>query len=159
MLQSRRLVMLELFESFVLVAGHRKMDLAIFVIPVHCNTNVPVSGPVCAAFVMLLDDGFEMERVFFPNVFHAEIIHNQCEGNGTCCVFPEAGDEFGLEITRFVQTLFEEFVGDESSMRQAVHAFVGLKIDGTVCVYDVVEFVFIDNLAWNVANVESNVFR
>ena len=55
------------------------MDSPIRIVPVEGNTNIFASSPILRYFVKLLENTNEMHRMFFSNVFHSEIIDNECE--------------------------------------------------------------------------------
>ena len=81
------------------------------------DADVSVAHPIGLDLVMFSEDGHEVVNVFFTNVFHAKIVNHECEGNGSCGVLPEARYQFALEVTVFVESLFEELVCKKSCLR------------------------------------------
>ncbi len=81
------------------------------------DANVSVARPIGLDFVMFLEGGHEVGDVFFTDVFYAKIIDHECEGNGSCDVLPEAGYQFALEVTMFIELLLEELVCEKSRLR------------------------------------------
>ena len=51
------------------------MYLAAFVVPIEGYADVPVSLPVLGYFVMALQCLFEMDGVFFADIFDSEVIN------------------------------------------------------------------------------------
>ncbi len=87
------------------------MNLALVVVPIQCYPDVPFACPIARKFVVFFKCILEMLCMFFANVFHTEVIDNQCELYGSCVVFPKARYQLALSVSVFVETLFEEFVG------------------------------------------------
>ena len=87
------------------------------------DANVSVARPIGLDLVMFLEDGYEVVDMFFTDVFYAEIVDNECERNGSCGVLPEAGYQFALEVTMFIELLFEELICKKSCLWLAIHTF------------------------------------
>ena len=81
------------------------------------DANVSVACLIGLDFVMFLEGKHEVVNMFFTDVFYAEIVDHECEGNGPCDVLPETGYQFALEVTVFVESLFEELICDKSHLR------------------------------------------
>ncbi len=62
-------------------------------------------------FVVFFKCVLEMLCMFFADVFHAEVINNQCELYWSCVVFPKARYQLALLVSLFVETFFKEYDG------------------------------------------------
>ena len=109
--------MLEELEGLLHVTRHVQVDGSFFVVPRQLDADVSVARPIGLNFVMFLEGGHEVDDVFFTHVFHAKIVNHECEGNGSCGVLPEAGYQFALEVTVFVELLFKKLVREKSRLR------------------------------------------
>ncbi len=87
------------------------MNLALVVVPIQCYPNVPFACPIARRFVVFFKCVLEMLCIFFANVFHSEVIDNQCELYWSCVVFLKARYQLALLVSMFVEMFFEEFVG------------------------------------------------
>ena len=108
---------LEELEGLLHVTRHVQVDGSFFVVPRQLDADVSAARPIGINFVMFLEGGHEVDDVFFTNVFHAKIVNHECEGNGSCGVLPEAGYQFALEVTVFVESSLEELVCKKSCLR------------------------------------------
>ena len=108
------------------------MDLALVVIPIQCYPNVSFACPIARKFVVFFECILEMLCTVFVNVFDAKIINNQCELYGSCVVLPKSRYQFALLVSVFVEVFFEEFVGQESCLREAVHAALGSDVNASI---------------------------
>ncbi len=105
------LPVLKLFQSFLHVVWHWHMNLALVVVPIQHYPNVLFACSIARKFVVLFKCVFEMLCMFFANRFHAKVINNQCELYGSCVMFSKARYQLALLVSVFVETFFEEFVG------------------------------------------------
>ncbi len=106
--------------------------MVLVVVPIQCYPNVSFACPVTCKFVVFFECILEMLCMFFANVFDAEIINNQCELYVSCVVLPKSRYQFALPVSVFVEAFFEEFVGQESCLREAVYAALGSDVDASV---------------------------
>ena len=127
------------------------MHLSFVVVPVQCDPDVSCSCPIAGEFVMFLERVFEMLGVFLANVFHPKVVHNQCELYRPCVVLPKARYQFALSVAMFVQTFFEEFVGQQSCLWEAVHPLIGSDVDAAIFGGFLSEFVLVDDFIRYVA--------
>ena len=67
-------LVLELFERFGDISWHREVYLSAFVIPIEGDAYASFSCPVVGDFVVLFQSCFEMQCVFFTNVFDSKLI-------------------------------------------------------------------------------------
>ena len=98
------------------------MDSSFFVVPRQVDADVSVALPINLDFVIFLEGRHEVVNVFFTDVFYTEIVDKECERNGSCDVLPEAGYQFALEVTVFVESSLEELVCKKSCLWSAIHA-------------------------------------
>ena len=57
--------------------------MALSVIPIEGDANVPALCPFGTAFGVLFDDSFEVESMFFAYVFDPKVIDDECKCDGT----------------------------------------------------------------------------
>ncbi len=132
--------------------------MAIFVVPIKCYPDVSFACPIACKFVVFFECIFEMLCMFFANVFDAEIINNQCELYGSCAVLPKSRYQFALPVSMFVEAFFEEFVGQESCLREAVHAALGSDVDASVFGGFLSELVFSDDFIRDITYLDLGKF-
>ena len=106
--------------------------MALVVVPIKCYSDVSFACPIACKFAVFFECILEILCMFFANVFDAEIIDIQCELYGSCVVLPKSRCQFALPVSMFVEAFFEEFVGQESCLRGAVHATLGSDVDASV---------------------------
>jgi len=83
------------------IAWHGQMNFAFLVVPIECVAKVPSSFPVFFNFVVLLKCLDKMADVGFVDVFNTEVIHNQCEADGSPVVFPISWCDLALAVSCF----------------------------------------------------------
>ena len=105
------------------------MDLPPSVIPIQGDSDVASSVPFGGNSVVLLQCLFEVHRMFLADILDTEIVNDQSELYWSPLVFPEARNQFALMVTVLVEAFFQQFVGEETGLWQAVHALVGLNVD------------------------------
>jgi hypothetical protein len=120
--------------------------MALVVVPIQCYPNVSFACPIAYKFVVFFECILDMLCMFFANVFDAEIINNQCELYGSCVVLPKSGYQFAFLVFVFVEVFFEEFVGQESCLKEAVHAALGSDVDASIFSGFLFEFAFSDDI-------------
>ncbi len=64
--------------------------------------------------------------MFFVDVFHTKAINSQCKLYWSCVVFPKARYQLAFLLLVFVETFFEEFLGQMSCLWEGVHAALAL---------------------------------
>ena len=77
---------------------------------------------------------------------YPKIVNNEAENYPMPDVTPEARSVLALVVTPFGQSLFEELVGNDAGLGEAVHAFSNFDIDPSVVIDQVPEIVFDDDL-------------
>ncbi len=77
------------------------------VVPIQVHSNVACSGPIDEADIVFVENLGEMVGVFFANVFYAEVVDAEGEGNGAPIVSPEARCGWALMVAMFVELFFE----------------------------------------------------
>ncbi len=93
------------------VVWHGQMILVLVVVPIQCYPGVLFACPNARKFVVFFKCVLEMLCMFFASIFHAKVIDNQCELYWACVVFPKATYQLAFLVSVFVETFFEEFVG------------------------------------------------
>jgi len=100
-----------------------------------------------------------MVHVVHVRDFYPEIVDDEAENYIMPDVTPEAPCVLALVVTPFGQSLFEELVGDDAGLGEAVHAFSNFDIDPSVVVDQVPDVVFDDDLVRDDLESEAHVFR
>ncbi len=127
-------------------------------VPIQCYPDVLFACSIACTFVVFFECILEMLWMFFANVFDAEIIDNQGELYGSCVVLPKSRYQFALLVSVFVEVFFKEFVGQESSLREAVHATLDSDVDTSVFVGFLSELVFSDDFIGDITYFDSDEF-
>ena len=65
-------------------------------------------------FVVFFEGLFEMECVFFADIFHSEVVDNQCDLDWAPFVAPESWYQLALVIASFVESFFQQFICQKS---------------------------------------------
>jgi hypothetical protein len=101
-------VFLQLFDD---VAWHGNVKGACVVIPFEAYAAVEVAVPIFGEFIFFVDALDKVVDILLTRIFHAKIVDNKCEGDGACCVLPEAGSLLSFKISMWVKVFLEELVG------------------------------------------------
>ena len=83
--------MVESGECLFYVEEHGEVDLEDLIIPVEVNAEVAISLPIMGDGVMLLEDGHEVLRMLFADVFYSKVVNSNCEADWASGVCPETG--------------------------------------------------------------------
>ena len=100
-----------------------------------------------------------MVHVVHVGDFYPKIVDNEAENYATPDVSPEARSVLALVVTLFGQSLFEELVGDDAGLWEAVHAFANFDVHLSVGVDQVPEVVLDNDLFGDDFESEAHVFR
>ena len=100
-----------------------------------------------------------MVHVVHVGDFYPKIVNDEAENYTTPDVRPEARCVLTLVVTSFGHSLFEELVGDDAGLREAIHAFSNFDIDPSIIVHQVPEVVFDNDLIRVDLELEVHVFR
>ena len=95
---------------------------------------------------MLFQGRCKVVHVIPVGDFYSEIVNNKADNYAAPDMTPEARSVLALVITPFGQLLFEELVGDDAGLGEAIHALTNFDIDPSVVVDQVPEVVFFDDL-------------
>jgi hypothetical protein len=91
--------------------------------------------------------------------FYPKIVDDEAENYTMPDVTPEARSLLALVVTLFEQSLFEEWIGNDAGLGEAVHAFSTFDIETSVVVDQVPEVAFDDDLVRDDLESEAHVFR
>jgi hypothetical protein len=83
--------------------------------------------------------------MFLANLLDAKIIYNQCELYGSCVVLSKSRYRFAFLLSVFAEMFFEEFIGQLSCLREAIHAPLGFDVDASIFGGFLSELVFSDD--------------
>ncbi len=61
---------------------------------------------------------------------------------------PVSTGYFALLVACFVESFGEEFLGNDASLREAVHSLSYFAENVAICINFVTEFVFLDDILW-----------
>ncbi len=132
--------------------------MVLVVVPIQCYPNVLLACPIAYKFVVFFECILEMLCMFFTNVFDAKIINNQCELYGFCVVLPKSWYQFALPVSMVAEAFFKDFIGQESCLREAVHAALGSDVDASIFGGFLSELVFSDDFIGEIIYLDSDEF-
>ncbi len=89
-----------------------------------------------------------MLNVILVDVLHTEIIHNQCEADGSPVMSPVPWHDFALAESGLVKLLGKEVLRNDAGLRKAVHSLLHFTEDIAICVHLVAEPVFLNDIGW-----------
>ena len=78
-LGAARHYMVESDECLFYVEEHGEVDLAALIIPVEVNADVALYFPIMGDGVMLLEDGHEVLRMIFADIFYSKVVNAKRE--------------------------------------------------------------------------------
>ena len=78
------------------------MDLAALIIPVKVNAKVALSFPIMGDGAILLEDGQEVLRMIFANIFYSKVVNAKIEADWASGVCPETGGKCTFPVSFFV---------------------------------------------------------
>ena len=116
-------------ECVLNVVGHGDVDFPLLVVPIDGEANVPLSFPLVADGVFLLQGCHEVLGMFFADIFYTKIIHDEAETDGAPVMFPETRADSALPISFGIQSFCEEVLGYFSGEGEAVHPLSDFKVD------------------------------
>ncbi len=88
MLRLCRWRVLELDECLRYIIKHGDMDVFVDVVSVDIHSKIACTVPVLGAFVVFIQDAREVLNMFTANVFDAEVVNTECEGDWAEIVLP-----------------------------------------------------------------------
>ncbi len=114
-------VLRELFHD---VFGHGEIHIMFVVIPFKVDAAVEVTCTIFDDFVCFFADGIiKVLEVFFANVLDAEVINCMVEPDRASLVLPKSRGVWLFVVSVFGEVLFEELVGKNAILCEAVHSF------------------------------------
>jgi hypothetical protein len=122
--------------------------------PPRCRANAaaaaaavpPKRGSGAAAYAAAAARLPPSLHVIHVGDFYPRIVNDKAENYAAPDMTPEARSVLALVINPFGQSLFEELVGDDAGLGEAIHAIANFDIDPSVVVDQVPEVVFFDDL-------------
>jgi hypothetical protein len=106
--QGGMLVFLQLFDD---VAWHGNVKGVCTVIPFEVYAAVEVAVPIFGEFIFFFDALDKVVDILLTRIFYAKIVDNKCEGDGACCVLPEARTLLAFKIFVGGKAFLDELVG------------------------------------------------
>jgi len=98
-------------------------------------------------------------HVLYVGDLNTKIVDDEAENNTSSDVTPEARGVLALVVALCGQSLFEELVGDDAGLGEAVHSFSNFNVHPSFFVDQVPEFVFCDDFFRDDVESEAHVFR
>jgi hypothetical protein len=95
---------------------------------------------------MLFQGRCKVVHVIHVGDFYPKIVNNKAENYAAPDMTPEAWRVLALVITPFGQSLFEELVGNDAGLGEAIHALTNFDVDPSDVVDQVPEVVSFDDL-------------
>ena len=149
---------IEAFEGIGDVIRHGEMDLSLGVIPVKSKSEVAFAFPVFSDVVMLFDGVDEVGGVFFAYVFHSEIVDNEEERDGSPIVRPQTRCVLALVVSLTVEALFEELLGEDARLGQAIHSPFYGDVHKSIGCYLIFELVVVNDIRGKVGHAHTDIF-
>ncbi len=103
-------------ENILNLVWHRKMYLALLVVPVECEAKVSCAFSVSVDFVVLLEDAHKMSEVIFVDVLHAKIVDDKGEAGGAPVMTPVSWCDLAMLVSCFVKAFGEEFLSNDAGL-------------------------------------------
>ncbi len=121
----------EALQCFVDVSRHRQADPVGAKRSIH--SQVSIAGCLDDEFVVVSPkSGYKMVGVRLRAVSSAEVVDNQAKRNVQSFVLKETGSVGALVVAVFCEVRDEPKLAQTTSLREAVHAFLDLEVDGIV---------------------------
>jgi hypothetical protein len=89
-----------------------------------------------------------MPDVILVDVLQTEIIHNQCEADGSPVMSPVPWRDLALAVSGLVKLLGKEVLRNDAGLRKAVHSSSHFTEDIAISVHLVTESVFLNDIGW-----------
>ena len=124
--------MLELEEGFLDVAGHGHVDSASGVVPLQCHAQETFARPFGGDVVQGLEGRNEVFGMFAANVLNSKVVDDKAEGDGTGGMTEEARHVGSGTVTKGGKMFDEVVVGQDASLREAVHSLANFDHDRAV---------------------------
>ncbi len=121
--------------GFLDVSWHGEVYLPQFVIPIQCESKISCSVPIQVDFIILVEHAGEVFYVGFVDVFYSKIIDDQCETDWTPFVAPVSQCYFTLAVSCLVELFGEEFLRDDTGLREAVHSSSYFTENVAICIH------------------------
>ena len=96
--------------------------------------------------------------MLFSNIFDAKIVHGEAETNRASVMCPQSRGCGALAIAMLCQALFQQLLGNDTGLWQAVHSLSYFAVDGSVRSGKFAELVMIDNVFGHICESEAHVF-
>ena len=100
---------------------------------------------------MLFEESLEMKSAALPNIFDTKVIDKQAKNNGAPLVLPQARSGGALVVAVFLETFFEENVGQEPRLWETINTVVNLEVNPAIGMDVVHEAVLVDEFCRGVA--------
>jgi hypothetical protein len=100
-----------------------------------------------------------MLRVLLPDILHPEIVDDKGEADGTGVVLPETWCRLALAVAMLGESFFEQQLGDDTSLWEAVHPLLYFTVDVAVGGGFVSEGVVRDDVVRHVGHSQTHVFK
>ena len=97
-----------------------------------------------------------MECVFFADIFHPDVVDDQCELDWVQFVAPESWYQLALVIASFFESFFQKFICQKSRLWESIHSSVGLNVYHSLAFCHLSEFVFDDDFFWYVVDADAD---
>jgi hypothetical protein len=100
-----------------------------------------------------------MLRVLLPNIFHSKIVDDEGETDGTGVVRPETWRRLALAVDMLGKLFFEQQLGDDTSLPEAIHPLLYFTVDVAVGGGFVSEVVMCNDVVGHVGDTQEHVFK
>ena len=128
------------------------------VVPIQSEAEIACSLPVCVDLLVLFEYTDEVLDVFLVDVLHAEVIDNKAKTDGAPAVSPVTRSYPALGVPRFVESLGEEVLNNDTCLGKTVHATLYLTKYVAIQIDFVPKAVFFDDILWEQFQFHVKVF-
>ena len=78
------------------------MELAVVIVPIQINAEIPFTMPVVGAIIMLLENSHNVVNMLFANILDANVVKAEREAERTPFVYPKTWSDLTLPTTPLV---------------------------------------------------------
>ena len=134
------------------------MHLVLDIVPIKREAEVACPLPVRVNFIVLFEYAHEMLHVCLVDVFHTEVINNECETDGAPVMSPVPWCDFALVVPGFMESLGEEVLRDDTCLRKTIHSTSDFTKHIAIRIDLVTEAIFFDDVWWEQLQFHAEVF-
>jgi hypothetical protein len=139
------------------VSRHRDVHIFVGVIPADGEAVEQCAAPILGDRVELTKGPEEVLGMLGANVFDAEIVNDEGEGDGTSGVGPKRGGAGNRGVAKLGETKGEAIVGDVTGLFEAGHPLPDLHVDPSIGGGKSCQIVLLDDFSRKFGDVQLHV--